>query len=65
MNEKSDEKIKCYNCNKYARHIARDFLEPRCAVRTEKKKESGMNIGMCKEILEITTTSTTPTKDEL
>ena len=65
MNEKSDETIKCYtNCNKYARHIARAFLEPRGAVCTEKKKEPGIYIGMCKEILEITIT-TTPTKDEL
>jgi hypothetical protein len=30
------------------------------ARRSEKKKESGMNVGMCKETTDMTTTTTTP-----
>jgi hypothetical protein len=47
-NEKNE--IKCYNCNKYVGHIARDCPEPKRPPRGEKKKETGMYVGMCEEI---------------
>ena len=51
--------IKCYNCNIHVGHIARDCPEPKRAGRGEKKKESGMYVVMCEEIMEEVTTATT------
>jgi hypothetical protein len=42
--------IKCFNCNRYAGHIARDCPEPKREVKMKNKSnESGMFVGICQE----------------
>ena len=37
--------VKCFNCNKHARHITKDCPEPKQECTTT--KETGMFVGMC------------------
>ena len=49
--EDGEEKgMKCFNCNKYAGHIAKDCPEKKKEKGGEEKKETGMFVGMCEFI---------------
>ena len=39
--------IKCFNCNKFAGHYAKDCPEKKKTKASDKKKETGMFVGMC------------------
>jgi hypothetical protein len=42
--------MKCFNRNKYAGHMAKDCPEKKETQSGEEKKETGMFVGICKEI---------------
>ena len=53
--------IKCFNCNKYAGHYAKDCPESKKKKATDEKKETGMFVGMCVQDTTLLTNDTATT----